>query len=164
MKLNFIEGDVIVNTCSMSDNTNCDIYIIHVCNDIGKWGAGFVLSISKKWKLPELTYRNKQNYKLGDIDVCNVSANIRVVNMICQNGIRKYGDPKNKVYIKYEYLEICLRKVRKVIEDVNQEKHIIINMPRIGCGLAGGKWTDVEKRIIDVFGDISDLTINVYDY
>jgi O-acetyl-ADP-ribose deacetylase (regulator of RNase III) len=24
--------------------------IVHVCNDIGAWGAGFVLALSKRWK------------------------------------------------------------------------------------------------------------------
>nr|WP_218025660.1 hypothetical protein [Capsulimonas corticalis] len=27
--------------------------IVHVCNDIGAWGKGFVMAISKRWKQPE---------------------------------------------------------------------------------------------------------------
>lgn len=31
--------------------------IVHVCNDAGKWGKGFVLAVSKKWPKAEATYR-----------------------------------------------------------------------------------------------------------
>ncbi len=37
--------------------------ICHVCNDIGGWGRGFVLALSKRWKEPETQYRAW--YKLG---------------------------------------------------------------------------------------------------
>ena len=33
-----------------------NMIIPHICNDIGGWGAGFVLAISKRWKLPEQKY------------------------------------------------------------------------------------------------------------
>jgi len=31
--------------------------IIHICNNLGGWGKGFVLAISKRWKAPEEAYR-----------------------------------------------------------------------------------------------------------
>jgi hypothetical protein len=31
--------------------------IVHICNDIGGWGLGFVLALSKRWKAPEIQYR-----------------------------------------------------------------------------------------------------------
>ena len=31
--------------------------IAHVCNDLGGWGKGFVLAISKRWPEPEAEYR-----------------------------------------------------------------------------------------------------------
>lgn len=31
--------------------------ICHVCNDIGGWGAGFVVALSRKWSEPERAYR-----------------------------------------------------------------------------------------------------------
>jgi O-acetyl-ADP-ribose deacetylase (regulator of RNase III) len=31
--------------------------IVHVCNTLGGWGAGFVLAISKRWEQPEAMYR-----------------------------------------------------------------------------------------------------------
>ncbi|MFE0817971.1 GNAT family N-acetyltransferase [Streptomyces sp. NPDC058794] len=31
--------------------------IAHVCNDLGGWGKGFVLAISRRWPEPEAAYR-----------------------------------------------------------------------------------------------------------
>ncbi|GAL87250.1 hypothetical protein NEMVEDRAFT_v1g223552 [Sporocytophaga myxococcoides] len=46
--------------------------IVHVCN--GGWGKGFVMSISKRWKLPETEYRkwyqSKNKFDLGRGPIC----------------------------------------------------------------------------------------------
>jgi O-acetyl-ADP-ribose deacetylase (regulator of RNase III) len=31
--------------------------IAHVCNDLGGWGKGFVLAVSRRWPEPERDYR-----------------------------------------------------------------------------------------------------------
>ncbi|MFJ6385555.1 hypothetical protein ACIQI7_36810, partial [Kitasatospora sp. NPDC092039] len=31
--------------------------IAHVCNDLGGWGKGFVLALSRRWPEPEAAYR-----------------------------------------------------------------------------------------------------------
>ena len=36
-------------------------------------------------------------------------------------------------------------------------------MPRIGCGLAGGKWTEVEP-LIEVHLVSADVPVTVYDF
>ena len=38
--------------------------IVHVCNDIGGWGRGFVVALSKRWDKPELVVL--QRGKLGE--------------------------------------------------------------------------------------------------
>lgn len=40
--------------------------IIHVCNDINRWGKGFVLAVSKKWPEAAKVY-HKMEMKLGKI-------------------------------------------------------------------------------------------------
>jgi hypothetical protein len=40
----FLKGDV---TCPSQQGLKI---IAHICNDIGGWGKGFVLALSKKWK------------------------------------------------------------------------------------------------------------------
>lgn len=43
--------------------------IVHICNDIGAWGKGFVLALSKRWVAPEKQYKewyqSKQNFALA---------------------------------------------------------------------------------------------------
>lgn len=47
--------------------------IAHVCNDLGGWGKGFVLAISKRWPQPEKQYRDwhrhraKNDFGLGAV-------------------------------------------------------------------------------------------------
>ncbi len=33
--------------------------IAHVCNDVGGWGKGFVLAISRRWPEPERDFRRR---------------------------------------------------------------------------------------------------------
>lgn len=114
--------------------------IIHVCNNIGKWGAGFVLAISKKWKKPEKIYRDTKKYILGDIQIVQVKEDIYVINMIAQKGIRILN---NKIPLDYFALNECLKKVNKFAI----EKNATIHMPKIGAGLAGGDWKIIESII-----------------
>lgn len=80
--------------------------IAHICNDVGLWGKGFVLAISKRWKLPQTQFkewfneRKNNNFKLGEIQLIKTEANIYVANMIAQRGI--YQDVNHIPPIRYE--------------------------------------------------------------
>jgi len=131
--------------------------ICHICNDIGAWGAGFVLALSKRWKQPEALYREikVQNLYLGNVQFVEVSEDIIVANMIAQHGITKMGyDDADEPPIRYVALRACLAEVN----DRAYRTNATIHMPRIGCGLAGGDWSVVEKIIQEV------LTVNVFVY
>lgn len=68
--------------------------IAHVCNDIGAWGKGFVLAISKLSPAPERAYRDwyqgreQNDFVLGAVQFVRLSPEISVANMIGQHGIR----------------------------------------------------------------------------
>ena len=53
-------------------------------------------------------------------------------------------------------MQSCLEKVTEYAKD----KKATVHMPRIGCGLAGGKWEKVEKIIEDT---LKGLDVYVYD-
>ena len=120
--------------------------IAHICNDIGGWGKGFVLAISKRWKGPETAYRQwhrnraKNDFQLGSIAVVQVEKYIYVANMIAQRGIKTVS---NGVPIRYDAIETCLEKLAIQAKQLEASVH----MPRIGCGLAGGTWDKVEPLI-----------------
>ena len=132
--------------------------IAHICNDIGGWGKGFVLAISKRWKEPENQYRkrhrDKNNFRLGEMCLVQVEPYIYVANMIAQKGI-KTGS--KGVPIRYDAVKKCLAALsQKAIE-----LYACVHMPRIGCGLAGGKWEHIEPLNSDA---LTKNGINVYVY
>lgn len=133
--------------------------ITHVCNDIGAWGAGFVLAISKKWKEPEKKYKewfkSKDKFELGKVQYVQVEKDIVIANMIGQHGIKTFGYNKP---IRYDAIEECLEKVAIVCKNNNATIH----MPRIGCGLAGGEWEEIEKIINKTLIE-KDIEVFVYD-
>jgi len=134
--------------------------IAHICNDIGGWGKGFVLAISKKWELPEKEYRvwynSKENFALGKVQYVNVTEYITIANMIAQKGTKtgSKGPP-----IRYQALEKCLENLLIKAKENNSSVH----MPRIGCGLAGGKWEIIEPMILDILVK-NNIDVYVYDF
>ena len=127
-------------------------FIIHVCNDVGAWGAGFVMAISNRWKQPEKEYRHwfKEKFsksatgvfKLGEVQFVNVKDNgIVVCNMIGQHGIGKTNDGLPP--IRYKAIDKALEIVAKYALKANASVH----GPRFGAGLSGGDWFEIEKLI-----------------
>lgn len=129
--------------------------IAHVCNNKGGWGRGFVLALSVRWEEPEEAYRawSRSGIRLGNIQTVEVGEGVWVVNMAAQNGYASRGNP---VPLDYRALEDCLSQVNSVAVSMGASVH----MPRIGCGLAGGKWGEVEKII---FRTLPEVPVYVYD-
>lgn len=139
-KINYIKGDATL------PNSEGNKIIAHICNDIGAWGKGFVLALSKRWREPEMEYKKwakeeeKENFQLGEIQIVKVNKDTYVANMIAQKGIRrKNTNPP----IRYEAVEQCLSKLSEEAKIISAAVH----MPRIGCGLAGGQWELIEPLI-----------------
>jgi O-acetyl-ADP-ribose deacetylase (regulator of RNase III) len=131
--INYVTGDA---TDPIGDGPKL---IAHVCNNSGGWGRGFVVAISKRWREPELAYRDLAScgaLVLGEIQVVSVAADIGVANMVAQDG---YGDD-GKPPIRYPALTRCL----SILADRALNCGASVHMPRIGCGLAGGRWETVE--------------------
>ncbi|QXU48007.1 macro domain-containing protein [Chryseobacterium sp. D764] len=134
--------------------------ITHICNDIGGWGKGFVTAISKRWKQPEQEYRdwfkNKEKFNLGEIQIVQAEGDILVCNMIAQHKIITHSEVQP---IRYDAVEECLLKLADEALQYNASVH----MPRIGCGLAGGKWEEIEP-IIKRTLLAKNVEVYVYDF
>lgn len=154
--INFLRGDATQPQCSGNK------VIAHVCNDIGGWGKGFVVAISKRWSEPEQRYRlwhrnrASNDFTLGAIQTVAVEDYVWIANMVGQRGIKtgSKGPP-----IRYDAIEKCLEQVAGFAKLKNASVH----MPRIGCGLAGGKWSRIESAIQSTLCK-SDVEVFVYDY
>jgi len=130
-------------------------FIPHIVNDVGLWGNGFVVALSKRFgrgpHTPEDMYRTwhkstmfyKSPFELGEIQSV-VLDEIIIVNMIAQHGIRGTKP------LDLKALDICLEKLYIATGYCSDKmsKNFTVHMPRIGCGLAGGVWEEIEPIIL----------------
>jgi len=149
MEIHYLKGDA-------TKPVKTPAYIVHVCNDLGGWGSGFVVAISNTLsKKPETSYRlwhkSKEDFRLGKSQIVKVNEKISVVNMIAQHG---FASKENSHPLNLKALKLCLKYAYEVVKGEN----ITVHMPRIGCGLAGGKWEEVEP-IIKKY-----MTVDTYVY
>ena len=135
--------------------------ICHVCNDIGGWGSGFVLALSERWPQPEAEYRKwftagtEGGFSLGAVQFVQVGSDLWVANMVGQRGIKWSG---SRPPIRYEAVAACLARVGVKARELGASVH----MPRIGCGLAGGEWSQIEP-LIERHLVAASIPVTVYD-
>lgn len=137
--------------------------IAHCCNDIGAWGAGFVLALSRRWREPERNYRQwfsqlgrVVTLPLGAVQFVQVESDISVANIIGQTGIG--GRSSNLPPIRYHALGAGLAEIsHKACCDCAS-----VHMPRMGSGLAGGDW-DVIELLVQETLCAADVDVYVYD-
>lgn len=149
--------------------------IVHIVNDIGAWGAGFVLALNKRWPQPKALYRSTfDTYKtlgqtyvrpLGQVDIVRVDKDqdIYVVNLVGQTDIRpkRLEDVDAKSCLMSEVKDGLVMPVRydaiynglcELKRRINQyHYYFTLHMPKIGSGLAGGNWSKIEKIINEIF-------------
>lgn len=136
--------------------------IVHVCNDLGGWGKGFVLALSRRWPEPEAAYRSwhrdraHNDFGLGAVQFVQVSPFVHVANLVGQHGMRRGS---KGVPVRYEAIDTGLAAVA----DRARELGASVHMPRIGCGLAGGTWARVEPLISARLTD-RGVPVTVYDF
>ncbi|MGW3913215.1 macro domain-containing protein [Streptomyces sp. NPDC005070] len=136
--------------------------IAHLCNDVGGWGKGFVLALSRRWPEPEAAYRAwhrgraGNDFGLGSAQFVQVEPYVWVANLVGQRGIRtgSKGAP-----VRYEAIDASLA----LLADKAVELGASVHMPRIGCGLAGGTWARVEPLVTERLVR-RGLAVTVYDH
>ena len=135
--------------------------IVHVCNDVGGWGRGFVMAISQRWKGPETKYRewakSRENFRLGEVQFVQVDPTIWIANLIGQRDTKRGQDGTPPV--RYDAIRAGLMKVSVYAREIQASVH----MPRIGCGLAGGTWDQIEPLLINELLNAGVQTV-VYDF
>lgn len=167
MKLHYLIGDA-------TDPRHKPAIIAHVCNDCNGFGAGFVVSLSKRYPKAKARYHEwfKTSMpgepimskglapKLGEVQFVQVAPEdtndhdepeVIVANMIAQHDIRWNGKIPP---IRYEALEKCLTKVYELALKGN----LAVSMPRIGAVLSGGHWPTIEGIIKKT------MTVETYVY
>ncbi|MFJ2186514.1 macro domain-containing protein [Kitasatospora sp. NPDC087861] len=137
--------------------------IAHVCNDLGGWGKGFVLALSRRWPEPEAAFRRwhreraGNDFGLGALQVVQVEPYVWVANLVGQRGIRT--GRSTGVPVRYEAIDTALA----ALGDRAAELGASVHMPRIGCGLAGGRWERVEPLVAARLV-ARGVSVTVYDH
>lgn len=167
MKIEYVYGDA---TLPVGEGRKI---IAHICNDVGRWGRGFVVALSNRDKTPEQFYRQwhrmnidtsnvdglARRFELGNVQFARYDGvpDALVANMIAQRGVRH--DPKAPRAVDYEALRECLSVLGEHAAGVKASVH----MPRIGCGLGGGSWDVIEEAIDCFLIEQSRVPVTVYD-
>lgn len=155
-QIRYLQGDA---TCPQAEGPKI---VAHICNDRGGWGKGFVLAVSRRWPEPEAAYRNwyrnrpEDDFGLGAIQLVQVEPDAWVANMVGQHGTkttRSLGAP-----IRYGAVQQCLDRLAAQAAKLGASVH----MPRIGCGLAGGRWEEIEPLIAALLIE-RGIPVTVYD-
>lgn len=159
-RINYIEGDLFA---AINDHQNTTI-IPHIVNSEGRWGAGFVLPLSKaypktreyyiKWfeaRHSDVDLNDEDNieafhtgtFALGHVQTVFVKPDIAVANMVSQT----LG---GKRPLSYKYLGRCMERVASYCKGlVLTGKTPRIVCPMFGSGLAMGNWNFIEQLMED---------------
>lgn len=146
--INYVIGDA---TCPIGDGSKI---IAHVVNDLGAWGSGFVLAISKKWPHVEMRYRSAAragDIVLGSTMMVPAELGVTIANMVAQRGLRSRGNP---VPLRIKALVSCLASLKSLGASRS------IHMPRIGCQRGGSTWDKIEPIVAR---ELDGVDVYVYD-
>lgn len=187
MKIKYTVGDA---TDPIGDGIKM---IVHCCNNQGGWGAGFVVALSKRWPHVEHAYRHWHTQTFSRDALQREKDRERVERSGALYGMTGrfelgqvqwvQADKKNKTIVtnligqhRTGMLNIAgvtlppvdYRSIREGFARVKEYYlkgggEFSLHLPRLGCGLAGGKWSEIEKILNEVFGD-TDIEIVVYDF
>ena len=134
--------------------------IAHCCNNVGAWGAGFVLALSRRWIQPEACYLEWANQcgrnplPLGDVQFVDVADDLVVANIIGQVMGWQHGQPP----VRYDALARGFERVAQIALARDASMHA----PRLGCGLAGGDWQRVSA-LIETQLCARGVAVTIYD-
>jgi O-acetyl-ADP-ribose deacetylase (regulator of RNase III) len=133
--IHYIDGDLI----ELAKQGTFDV-IVHGCNCQNVMGAGIALQIAQTW--PQAVRADVMcNSMLGKYSEC-VVGNLTIINAYTQMypGVAQYGVDSNMHRL------LAIHKVFSQL-DKTLKKDAMIGIPKIGAGLAGGKWETIEKVI-----------------
>lgn len=165
--MNKIKGDLI----ALAKKGEFDV-IAHGCNCFCKQKSGIAKQMVEYFQtnyyngtdcgIPFEEFALENPYTEGDINklgqiewehrVVPSGKHLYVVNCYTQY---RYGKDPKTVYLDYEALALCMRKINHVFKGQH------LGIPKIGCGLAGGNWEVVEQILINTLKDIKVTVVEL---
>lgn len=167
--IKYVKGDLFEVVTKSTDS----ILVPHVVNNIGAWGAGFVIPLMKHYPRARdryLKWSTETDFLLGNTQFVQVSTNVVIANMLAQDGItsRSTG-ARSRVSdrpLRYDSLVDCMNAVGDYCHEVAKLTDTClptIHCPQFGAGLAGGNWEFIDYLIQDCWNRRGIDTV-VYQY
>ncbi len=151
--INTIKGDLI----KLAQEGHFDV-IAHGCNCFCTMRSGIAPQMAKAFEAHQTpledTYYKGDINKLGQIDwfIPDDYPKLIVINAYTQYN---YGNEPNTVYLDYDALTLCMRKINHMFKG----KHV--GLPQIGAGKAKGDWSKI-LHIIET--ELKDCTVTIVEY
>lgn len=144
MTVNYIEGDLLTHPCN---------YLVQQCNCQTSSAAGLSKAIFGRWPSANTYVSGRANKRRpGHIDVIPVSNSNSnsngkyVVNLYGQNWPSKPRGDETAAQRLLWFHSGLQRLVQHLMQTANDK--LVVAFPHfIGCGLAGGKWSDYDAEI-----------------
>jgi len=163
------------------------VVIPHIVNDIGAWGSGFVVGVTKNTG-PKAENRYKKwfnnkvydktdglclesgKFALGEVQIISVNAHLIIANMVGQTGTINRPNDMSRPPIRYgalakamEYVEKTLNRLKKTEFPNFSDINTVIHCPKFGSERAGGDWKIIEQMILEIWVD-RGIPVTVYEY
>ncbi len=132
--------------------------IAHVANNVGAWGAGFTRPLAARFPKSAEAYKNafrtRAGFELGNVLVCAEDGGaIQVVHLIAQNGLPGRDNPQPLDLVALGKCLLLLGQYAKV-------EQASVHMPKIGTGIARGKWSEIRPLIEE---KLADVEVYIYE-
>lgn len=145
--IKYVDGDLV----EMALDGQFDV-IGHCCNCFNSFGAGIAKTIRDKMPF---AYNADKRTKAGDKAKLGTFTIGEENGLVVANLYGQYGYGRDMVNVEYPALKSALDKLK----DRFSGKRFGFN--QLGCGLAGGDWSVVERIIENVF-EGEDVTVVIY--
>lgn len=155
--------------------------ICHCCNAFGGWGRGFVVPLGMRFPKAKNDYvefctpyqesNDKRNELMGKVCLSKVGNKVFVANIIGQYfysknqrgikdqvGVDSRFLPIDGRFVSYDSIRMGFRELVFLMNGID----FIVQMPKMGCGLAGGNWEIIEEIIVEELC-VNNIQVNVYE-
>lgn len=149
---------------------------------LGGWGRGFVIPLGQRYPMAKSDYEDfchpyqvsneRRNELMGQACLSEANENLFVANIIGQyfysrnqksfsdqNGVdEKYLPTPEGRFVCYDSIQHGFRQLIKLMGNTP----FCVQMPKMGCDLAGGDWKVIEGIIIEGLSS-KDIQVTVYE-
>ncbi len=160
------------NILTVKTNDNSQIFICHQINCVTTYAAGLAKAIYDEY--PETNiYKKGVNRKPGDCICSHTSDGKIIVQLAGQNKPGKYESVNNDkiktAEMRLEWMQQALQKLSTLInegefEENNKHPNLFLFPAGMGCGLAGGNWSDYLKLIEEFAARHPNTTVKLVDF